>query len=195
MQELSTKYDPKEVEERWYRLWEQRGDFDSGRRPGAPAFSIVIPPPNVTGSLHIGHALNNTLQDLLARWKRMQGFDVLWVPGCDHAGIATQNVVERELAKEGKTRDDLGREEFLKRVWSWKEQSGSTIMRQLRRLGASVDWRYERFTMDPGLSKAVQEAFIHLYDKGLIYQGDYIVNWCPRCGTALSDIEAEHKET
>ncbi|HXC64165.1 MAG TPA: valine--tRNA ligase, partial [bacterium] len=195
MQELSSKYDPKEVEERWYRLWEQRGDFNSGRRPGAPAFSIVIPPPNVTGSLHIGHALNNTLQDLLARWKRMQGFDVLWVPGCDHAGIATQNVVERELAKEGKTRDDLGREEFLKRVWSWKEQSGSTIMRQLRRLGASVDWRYERFTMDPGLSKSVQEAFIHLYDKGLIYQGDYIVNWCPRCGTALSDIEAEHKET
>ncbi|HTB34511.1 MAG TPA: valine--tRNA ligase, partial [bacterium] len=193
--ELSPKYDPKEVEERWYRLWEQRGDFNSGRRPGAPAFSIVIPPPNVTGSLHIGHALNNTLQDLLARWKRMQGFDVLWVPGCDHAGIATQNVVERELAKEGKTRDDLGREEFLKRVWSWKEQSGSTIMRQLRRLGASVDWRYERFTMDPGLSKSVQEAFIHLYDKGLIYQGDYIVNWCPRCGTALSDIEAEHKET
>jgi valyl-tRNA synthetase len=195
MQELSPKYDPKEVEERWYRLWEQRGDFNSGRRPGAPAFSIVIPPPNVTGSLHIGHALNNTLQDLLARWKRMQGFDVLWVPGCDHAGIATQNVVERELAKEGKTRDDLGREAFLKRVWSWKEQSGSTIMRQLRRLGASVDWRYERFTMDPGLSKSVQEAFIHLYDKGLIYQGDYIVNWCPRCGTALSDIEAEHKET
>jgi valyl-tRNA synthetase len=195
MQELSSKYDPKEVEERWYRLWEQRGDFNSGRRPDAPAFSIVIPPPNVTGSLHIGHALNNTLQDLLARWKRMQGFDVLWVPGCDHAGIATQNVVERELAKEGKTRDDLGREEFLKRVWSWKEQSGSTIMRQLRRLGASVDWRFERFTMDPGLSKAVQEAFIHLYDKGLIYQGDYIVNWCPRCGTALSDIEAEHKET
>ena len=195
MQELSSKYDPKEVEERWYQLWEARGDFACDPASQKPAYSIVIPPPNVTGSLHIGHALNNTLQDLLARWHRMKGYDVLWVPGCDHAGIATQNVVERELAKEGKTRDDLGREKFLERVWSWKEQSGSTIMRQLRRLGASVDWRYERFTMDAGLSQAVQEAFIHLYDKGLIYQGDYIINWCPRCGTALSDIEAEHKDT
>ncbi len=194
MPELSPKYDPKEVEERWYKLWEERGDFACDPASTKPAYSIVIPPPNVTGSLHIGHALNNTLQDLLARWKRMQGYDVLWVPGCDHAGIATQNVVERELAKEGKKRDDLGRDKFLERVWAWKEQSGSTIMRQLRRLGASVDWRHERFTMDPGLSAAVQEAFIHLYDKGLIYQGDYIVNWCPRCGTALSDIEAEHKE-
>jgi valyl-tRNA synthetase len=194
MPELSPKYDPKEVEERWYRLWEERGDFACDPESRKPAYSIVIPPPNVTGSLHIGHALNNTLQDLLSRWKRMQGYDVLWVPGCDHAGIATQNVVERELAKEGKKRDDLGREKFLERVWQWKEQSGSTIMRQLRRLGASVDWDYERFTMDPGLSEAVQEAFIQLYDKGLIYQGDYIVNWCPRCGTALSDIEAEHKE-
>jgi valyl-tRNA synthetase len=194
MPELSPKYDPKEVEERWYRLWEERGDFACDPKSTKPAYSIVIPPPNVTGSLHIGHALNNTLQDLLSRWKRMQGYDVLWVPGCDHAGIATQNVVERELAKEGKKRDDLGREKFLERVWAWKEQSGSTIMRQLRRLGASVDWRYERFTMDPGLSAAVQDAFIHLYEKDLIYQGDYIVNWCPRCGTALSDIEAEHKE-
>jgi valyl-tRNA synthetase len=192
--ELPPKYDPKEVEERWYRLWEERGDFNCDPGSGKPAYSIVIPPPNVTGSLHIGHALNNTLQDLLARWKRMQGYDVLWVPGCDHAGIATQNVVERELAKEGRKRDDLGRERFLERVWAWKEQSGSTIMRQLRRLGASVDWRHERFTMDEGLSASVQEAFIHLYEKGLIYQGDYIVNWCPRCGTALSDIEAEHKE-
>jgi len=195
MQELSPKYDPKEVEERWYKVWEARGDFACEPGSGKPPFSIVIPPPNVTGSLHIGHALNNTMQDLLARWHRMRGFDVLWVPGCDHAGIATQNVVERELAKEGKTRDDLGREEFLKRVWAWKEASGSTIMRQLRRLGASVDWSHERFTMDAGLSEAVQHAFIHLYEKGLIYQGDYIINWCPRCGTALSDIEAEHKDT
>jgi valyl-tRNA synthetase len=195
MSELSTKYDPKEVEERWYRLWESRGDFACDPASTKPAFSLVIPPPNVTGSLHIGHALNNTLQDLLARHARMNGFDVLWVPGCDHAGIATQNVVERELAKEGRTRDDLGREKFLERVWQWKEQSGSTIMRQLRRLGASCDWRYERFTMDEGLSRSVQEAFIHLYEKGLIYQGDYIINWCPRCGTALSDIEAEHKDT
>ncbi|MGH7442026.1 MAG: valine--tRNA ligase, partial [bacterium] len=157
--------------------------------------SIVMPPPNVTGSLHIGHALNNTLQDLLCRWHRMKGEDVLWVPGCDHAGIATQNVVERELAKEGLGRDDLGREKFLERVWRWKQSSGGTIMRQLRRLGAGCDWRHEHFTMDEGLSAAVKDAFIHLYDKGLIYQGDYIVNWCPRCGTALSDIESEHKET
>jgi len=195
MQELSPKYDPKEVEERWYKIWESRGDFSAQPGPGKATFSIVMPPPNVTGRLHIGHALNNTLQDLLCRWHRMRGDDVLWVSGCDHAGIATQNVVERQLAKEGLSRDDLGREEFLKRVWQWKEDSGSTIMRQLRRLGASCDWRYERFTMDEGLSAAVVEAFIHLYEKGLIYQGDYIINWCPRCGTALSDIEAEHKET
>jgi len=195
MRELSPKYDPKEVEERWYQLWESKGWFKADPGSSKEAFSIVIPPPNVTGSLHIGHALNNSLQDLFSRYKRMQGFDVLWVPGCDHAGIATQNVVERELAKEGKTRDDLGREAFLERVWKWKKESGSTIMRQLRRLGASCDWTYERFTMDEGLSQAVQEVFIRLYDKGLIYQGDYIINWCPRCGTALSDIEAPHRET
>jgi valyl-tRNA synthetase len=195
MQELSPKYDPKEVEERWYKVWEERGYFSARPGSGKPPFSLVIPPPNVTGSLHIGHALNNTLQDLLSRWRRMQGYDVLWVPGIDHGGIATHNVVEKELAKEGLKRDDLGRGKFLERVWKWKESSGGTIMRQLRRLGASCDWRYERFTMDEGLSKTVTEAFIRLYDKGLIYQGDYITNWCPRCGTALSDIEAEHKET
>jgi valyl-tRNA synthetase len=195
MQELSPKYDPKEVEERWYKVWEGRGYFSAQPASGKPPFSLVIPPPNVTGSLHIGHALNNTLQDLLCRWRRMQGYDVLWVPGIDHGGIATHNVVEKELAKEGLKRDDLGREKFLERVWQWKESSGGTIMRQLRRLGAGCDWRYERFTMDEGLSKTVTEAFIRLYDKGLIYQGDYITNWCPRCGTALSDIEAEHKET
>ncbi|HTB22875.1 MAG TPA: valine--tRNA ligase [bacterium] len=195
MQELSPKYDPKEVEERWYKIWEERGYFNAQPASGKTPFSIVIPPPNVTGSLHIGHALNNTLQDLLARWKRMRGFDVLWVPGCDHGGIATHNVVERELAKEGLKREAMGRDAFLKRVWQWKEESGGTIMRQLRRLGSSCDWRYERFTMDEGLSAAVTEAFVRLYDKGLIYQGDYIINWCPRCGTALSDIETEHKET
>src|SRR5678810_806275 len=139
MKELSPKYDPKEVEERWYKLWEEKGYFKADPASKKPPFSTVIPPPNVTGSLHIGHALNGSLQDLFARYKRMQGFDVLWVPGCDHAGIATQNVIERELAKEGKTRDDLGREKFLERVWAWKEQFGSTIMRQLRRLGASCD--------------------------------------------------------
>ncbi len=192
--ELSSKYDPQEVEERWYKLWESRGYFKADPSSNKPPFSVVIPPPNVTGSLHIGHALNNALQDVLVRRQRMLGFDVLWVPGCDHAGIATQNVVERELAKEGKNRDDLGREKFIERVWQWKEESGSTIMRQLRRLGASCDWSYERFTFDEGLSKAVQEVFIRLYEKGLIYQGDYIINWCPRCSTALSDIEAQHKD-
>ncbi len=195
MPQLSPKYDPKEVEERWYAVWEREGYFKAEPDGTRPAFSVVMPPPNVTGSLHIGHALNNTLQDLLCRWRRMDGDDVLWVPGCDHAGIATQNVVERELAKEGSDRDRLGREAFLKRVWEWKEASGGTILRQLRRLGAGCDWRYERFTMDAGLSEAVTEAFVHLHDKGLIYQGDYVINWCPRCGTALSDIEAEHKES
>jgi len=195
MEALSPKYDPKEVEERWYQLWESSGYFKADPKSSKPPFSVVIPPPNVTGSLHIGHALNNSLQDLFIRYKRMQGFDCLWVPGCDHAGIATQNVVERELAKEGKRRDDLGRDKFIERVWQWKEQSGSTIMRQLRRLGASCDWGYERFTMDAGLSGSVKEAFVRLYDAGLIHQGDYIINWCPRCGTALSDIEAEHKDT
>ncbi len=154
---------------------------------------MVIPPPNVTGSLHMGHALNDTLQDLIARYKRMQGFNVLWLPGCDHAGIATQNVVEKELKKEGKSRHDLGREAFVKRVWEWKEKYGSTIMRQLRRLGASLDWTRERFTMDAGLSRAVQQVFISLFNEKLIYQDYYLINWCPRCQTALSDIEVEHK--
>ena len=154
---------------------------------------MVIPPPNVTGSLHMGHALNNSLQDLVARYRRMNGFNVLWVPGCDHAGIATQNVVEKELKKEGKTRYDLGREAFVERTWKWKEQYGATIMRQLRKLGSSCDWSRERFTMDEGLSKAVQEVFISLYNEKLIYQDYYLINWCPRCQTALSDIEVEHK--
>ncbi|MES2201842.1 MAG: valine--tRNA ligase [candidate division FCPU426 bacterium] len=195
MQELSPKYDPKEVEERWYKLWEERNYFKADPASPKPAFCIVIPPPNVTGSLHIGHALNNSLQDLMARYKRMNGFDVLWLPGCDHAAIATQNVVERQLAKQGVTRHDLGREKFLQKVWEWKEESGATIMRQLRRLGASLDWSRERFTMDEGLVEAVREVFVRMYEKGLIYQGDYVVNWCPRCGTALSDIEVLHKES
>ncbi len=191
---LSTKYDPQEIEGKWYEHWEQSGYFTAHPESDKPRFSIVIPPPNVTGSLHIGHALNNTLQDILSRQKRMQGFDVLWVPGCDHAGIATQNVVERELKKEGKSRYDLGREAFIERVWSWKEQYGGTIMKQLRRLGASCDWTRERFTMDAGLSEAVKEVFVRLYQEGLIYRGDYIINWCPRCQTALSDIESEHQD-
>jgi valyl-tRNA synthetase len=192
---LSPKYDPHAIEARWYETWERSGIFTARPGSGRPAFSIVIPPPNVTGSLHIGHALNNTLQDILCRRSRMQGYDVLWVPGCDHAGIATQNVVERELAKQKVSRHDLGRERFIERVWQWKEQYGGTIMHQLRKLGSSLDWSRERFTMDAGLSEAVKEVFVRLYGEGLIYRGDYIINWCPRCRTALSDIEVEHQDT
>lgn len=191
---MSTRYDPHAIEAKWYEAWEKSGVFKADPASGQEPFSIVIPPPNVTGSLHIGHALNNTLQDILSRRKRMQGYDVLWVPGCDHAGIATQNVVERQLAKEKITRHDLGREKFVERVWEWKNQYGGTIMHQLRKLGSSLDWSRERFTMDPGLSEAVKEVFVRLYRDGLIYQGDYIINWCPRCRTALSDIETEHED-
>jgi valyl-tRNA synthetase len=186
-------YDPQSIEGKRYEEWEKTGGF----RPAAPhlkPFSIVIPPPNVTGSLHIGHALNNTLQDILIRWRRMDGFSALWVPGTDHAGIATQNVVERQLIAEGTRREELGRDEFIKRVWKWKAESGGSIVRQLRRLGASCDWSRERFTMDEGLSVAVREAFVRLYDEGLIYRGERLINWCPRCETALSDIEVEHEE-
>ncbi|MFP6868584.1 MAG: valine--tRNA ligase [Nitrospinota bacterium] len=191
---LDPRYDPKAVENRWYAHWLEKNYFhgtaDDSRKP----YSIVIPPPNVTGSLHMGHALNNTLQDILVRWKRMQGYNVCWMPGMDHAGIATQNVVERQLASEGKTRESLGRENFVKRVWEWKEESGGTIIHQLKKLGASCDWERERFTMDEGLSRAVREEFVSLYEEGLIYRGDYLVNWCPRCGTAVSDLEVEHED-
>ena len=191
---LDKSYDPHQVEEKWYRYWVEhryfRADEDSGRK----AYSIVIPPPNVTGSLHIGHALNNTLQDILIRFKRMQGYNVLWMPGTDHAGIATQNVVERQLMEEGLDRHTLGREKFIKRVWEWKAQSGGTIISQLKKLGASCDWSRERFTMDEGLSDAVKEVFVRLYQEGLIYRSHYIINWCPRCQTALSDLEVEHHE-
>jgi valyl-tRNA synthetase len=188
------KYEPKDIEERLYKGWEEKGYFKADNASKKPPFTIVIPPPNVTGSLHMGHALNNTLQDILSRYKRARGYNVLWLPGCDHAGIATQNVVERELKKEKKTRQDLGREEFVKRVWEWKDKYGKTIMMQLRKLGSSLDWSRERFTMDEGLSKAVKEVFVQLYHEKLIYRGDYIVNWCPRCLTAISDIEVTHKE-
>ncbi|MGH7402952.1 MAG: valine--tRNA ligase [Candidatus Rokuibacteriota bacterium] len=194
MSEIADRYDPARVEPRWYAVWEERGyfhaDADSPKKP----YCIVIPPPNVTGSLHLGHALNNTLQDILIRYKRMDGFNALWMPGTDHAGIATQYVVERQLAAEGKTKEDLGREAFIARVWKWKEESGGAIIRQLKRLGASCDWARERFTMDPGLSAAVREVFVRLWEEGLIYQGDYIVNWCPRCQTVLSDLEVEREE-
>src|SRR6266513_1490050 len=191
---ISDRYEPADVETRWYPVWEARGYFGADpARPGK-AFSIVIPPPNVTGSLHMGHALNNTLQDVMIRMKRMDGFNALWVPGTDHAGIATQYVVERQLATEGKTKEDLGHDGFLQRVLKWKEESGGTIIRQLRRLGASCDWARERFTMDEGLSRAVRETFVRLYDEGLIYRDDYIVNWCPRCQTVLADLEVEREE-
>ncbi len=194
MIELSPRYNSKEVENKWYSLWESSGFFAPQIDPKQKPFTIVIPPPNVTGILHMGHALNNTIQDILIRWKRMQGVPTLWVPGVDHAGIATQNVVEKKLAKEKKTRHSLGRENFVKEVWRWKEEYGSTIVKQLRRLGASSDWSRERFTMDEGLSRAVREAFVTLYERGLIYQGNYIINWCPRCQTALSDEESAHQE-
>lgn len=188
-------YNPHAIEEKWYRFWIEKGFFTAEGSSPRPPFSMVIPPPNVTGSLHMGHALNNTLQDIITRFRRMAGFNALWLPGTDHAGIATQNVVERELAKEGKTREMLGRDAFIERVWQWKEQSGNTIIEQLKRLGSSCDWSRERFTMDEGLSRAVREVFVRLYNEGLIYRDNYIINWCPRCKTALSDLEAEHEET
>ncbi|MFH1665429.1 MAG: valine--tRNA ligase [Candidatus Omnitrophota bacterium] len=191
---IPTRYDPKTIEAGIYSAWSRERLFHADEKSGKKPYCIVIPPPNVTGILHMGHALNNTLQDILIRWKRMQGFNVLWMPGTDHAGIATQNVVEREIAKEGLKRADLGREKFLEKVWQWKEESGSTIIRQLKRLGCSCDWDRTRFTMDEGLSNAVREVFVRLYDEGLLYKGDYIINWCPRCGTALSDEEAEHRD-
>lgn len=194
-QQIAKVYDPSEVEEKWYKYWEENGFFTPVVEPEKEPFSIVMPPPNVTGSLHLGHAMDNTLQDILTRFKRMQGYNTLWLPGTDHAGIATQAKVEEQLAQEGTNRHQLGREKFLERVWAWKEQYGGTITRQLRKLGASCDWSRERFTMDEGCSKAVREVFINLYEKGLIYRGNYIVNWCPKCHTTISDIEVEHNES
>ena len=195
MIQLDKQYEPGEVEKRWGRFWEEKNFFHADETRESPAFSIVIPPPNITGRLHIGHAFNNTLQDILTRWKRMQGCNALWQPGTDHAGIATQNVVEKQLHEEGTGRQDLGREAFVKRVWKWRNESGGTITNQLKKLGCSLDWERDRFTMDEGLSKAVREVFVSLYEEGLIYKGDYIINWCPRCHTALSDLEVEHQDT
>ncbi|MFA4905837.1 MAG: valine--tRNA ligase [Candidatus Margulisiibacteriota bacterium] len=191
-EELAKAYDPSLVEQKWYKFWEEAGLFKPDETK-EKTFTIVIPPPNITGSLHMGHALNNSIQDLLIRYKRMNGFRALWVPGTDHAGIATQNVVERELKKEGKRKEDLGREAFLKKVWEWKEKYGGQITLQLRRLGASCDWSRECFTLDEQRSKAVKRHFVQLYKEGLIYRGKRIINWCPRCQTALSDIEVEHE--
>ncbi|MBU4488775.1 MAG: valine--tRNA ligase [Candidatus Omnitrophica bacterium] len=194
MKELSKTYNPKEIEEKIYKLWEEKGLFTARVDLKKKPYCIVIPPPNITGILHMGHALNNTIQDILIRFKRMQGHEALWMPGTDHAGIATQNVVEKSLAKEGLKRQDLGREKFIEKVWQWKEEYGSTIIKQLKKLGSSCDWPRARFTMDDAYSKAVTEVFVRLYEKGLIYQGNYIINWCPRCHTALSDEEAPHRE-
>jgi len=194
---LTPTYNPAPVEARWTAEWEQRGRFHPhpSAAAGTRAFVIVMPPPNITGSLHLGHALNNTLQDILVRWRRMCGDAALWIPGTDHAGIATQNVVERQLMAEGKTRQQLGREEFIARVWRWRNESGRAIVEQLKRLGASCDWSREAFTMDEARAAAVREAFVGLHRDGLIYRGQRLINWCPRCHTALSDIEVEHEET
>ena len=190
-----TTYNPKEIEQQWYTYWEEKGYFHEEVDTNKEPFSIVLPPPNVTGQLHMGHALDNTLQDILIRTKRMQGYNVLWMPGTDHAGIATQVKVEENIMKtEGKSRHDLGREEFLKRVWEWKQEYGSTIVKQIRSLGASCDWTRERFTLDEGYHEAVLKVFVELYEKGLIYRGERITNWCPNCLTALSDIEVEHED-
>ncbi len=193
--ELPKAYEPQDTEAHWYETWLQRGYFHAETSATGDAFSIVIPPPNVTGSLHMGHAFNNTLQDILTRWRRMDGYNTLWLPGTDHAGIATQYVVERLLATEGLDRRTIGREAFLQRVWAWKETSGGTIIHQLKRLGASCDWERERFTLDTGLSAAVREVFVRLYEEGYIYKGQYIIHWCPRCLTALSDLEVEYEDT
>ncbi|MFH2070722.1 MAG: valine--tRNA ligase [Elusimicrobiota bacterium] len=199
--DIPKTYNPEEAEQKWYDFWQARNYFISapGGRPGQTSenkkpFTIVIPPPNVTGALHIGHALNNTLQDVITRFRRMQGYNALWVPGTDHGGIATQNVVERLLLAEGKTRQQLGREKFLEKMWQWKNESGDTILNQLKRLGCSCDWTRTKFTMDDDMSLAVMAAFVQLYNNGLIYRGNRMVNWCPRCQTALADIEVEHKE-
>jgi valyl-tRNA synthetase len=193
--EIPKAYEPKECEGRWYPFWEQHRYFtpETNTDPKAPVYSMVIPPPNVTGYLHMGHALNHTLQDVLARWRRMSGDRVLWLPGTDHAGIATQMVVERQLTAEGISRRDMGREKFVERVWQWKAHSGGTIQKQMRILGDSVDWTRERFTMDDGLSNAVKEVFVRLYDEGLIYRGEYMINWSPGLQTAISDLEVEMK--
>ena len=191
---MEKRYSPAEIEQKWYRFWEKEGYFTPSLTSDRPCFSIVIPPPNVTGRLHVGHALVNTIQDILVRWKRMSGFNTLWVPGTDHAGMATQMVVERELAREGTSRLELGREKFVERIWQWKEEYGNAIVEQLKRLGGSCDWTRLRFTLDEGLSRAVRHVFVRLYDDGLIYRALAMVNWCPRCRTAISDIEVEYRE-
>ena len=192
--ELKKVYEPQEVEDRLYAHWEERGCFKADNKSEKEPFTVVIPPPNVTGQLHMGHAMDETIQDILIRYKKLRGYETLWLPGTDHAGIATQIKVEEMLRKEGLTRYDLGRDAFLERVWEWKEKYGSTIINQLKKLGSACDWSRERFTMDEGCSAAVRKVFVDLYEKGLIYQGNRIINWCPKCKTALSDVEVEYTE-
>ncbi len=192
---MNPTYDPAAVEAKWYGIWESSGVFAPEHNPDGEPFCIVLPPPNVTGVLHMGHALDHTIPDVIVRRKRMQGYRTLWLPGTDHAGIATQNVVERQLEDEGLDRHDLGREAFIEQVWQWKARSGNTISQQMRKLGNSVDWGRERFTMDEHSSRAVKEVFVRLYEKGLIYRGNRIINWCPQDHTALSDIEVEYEDT
>jgi len=196
MEELNKSYDPKIVEDKIYQFWLESDFFNPDKLPGSrkKSYTVCLPPPNVTGELHMGHALNMLVQDILIRQKRMQGYKTLWMPGTDHAGIATQNVVEKKLRKEGKSRFDLGKEKFVEEIWAWKEKYGNAILNQLKRLGASCDWSRTRFTMDKEYAKAVEAAFLHYYQKGWIYQGKRVVNWCPRCGTSLSDLELEYKE-
>ena len=191
---LDKRYNPKDIEKKWHDFWLDREYFKAEAKSDKSSYCIVIPPPNVTGSLHIGHALDITLQDVMIRWKRMSGSNTLWLPGTDHAGIATQNVVEKDLQSQGIDRHVLGREKFIEKVWEWKKLYGGTITNQLKSMGASCDWSRERFTLDEGLSRAVKEVFVRLYEEGLIYRGDYIINWCPRCHTALSDLEVEHED-
>ena len=190
--ELNKVYTPAEIEDKWYKIWEEKGYFNAQHNNEKPGYSIAIPPPNVTGILHMGHMLNNAIQDAIIRYKRMSGFDTLWIPGMDHAGIATQNKVERMLKEEGTSKEEIGYDEFLRRTWEWKEKHGGLITKQLRKLGVSLDWTRERFTMDEGLSEAVKEVFVKLYNDGLIYRGEYIVNWCPHDKTALADDEVNH---
>ncbi len=193
-EDMEIRYTPEEIEKRWYEFWLEKGFFKANSRSKKPAYVIVMPPPNITGMLTMGHVLNNTFQDIVIRMKRMQGYETLWLPGIDHAGIATQNVIERKLSAEGKTRFEIGREKFIEKVWEWKKEYSEIILTQLKKLGISCDWSRTRFTMDPSLSNAVLEAFVKLYEKGMIYRGLYIINWCPRCTTALSDDEVERKE-
>jgi valyl-tRNA synthetase len=193
---LDQPYDPATVEPRWYAVWEREGVFDASDDPAdpRPVYTVPMPPPNVTGSLHMGHALFTTLQDALVRWHRMRGYNALWQPGTDHAGIATQLVVERQLAREGLSRQAMGREAFVERVWQWRRETGDRIALQQRVLGASPDWSRTKFTMDPALNRAVVEAFVRLYEQGLMYRATRLINWCPECMTSLSDLEVENEE-